>query len=178
MSNRIGTRRQTTASITTLLTPTPPSHHRNTITMSPLPPTHASASPITSDPHRHIAQHHKTTASPTPYNPAYENFILLLIAAYLIWALFYGIYMLLRISIWICEKAYARLETIFCNIMAWKLDGQLRCQNGQAIEVWAEPDVSEKVHVAWRMDSGVWITVQRPEKNRLEYIVRRRSGTI
>lgn len=139
--------------------------------MSPLPPTGAS-SPTTTQPILYHVAHH---TSPPSHSTTYENFLIVLIVAYLLWALFYGFYMLLRMGIWLFEK----LKTLFIQIMTIKIQQPDVYDVACVTELWIENKEKDSGSGKMRLvDSGVWIPVHTPEKKDLEWVVRRRSGTI
>jgi len=99
----------------------------------------------------------------------------MIIGTYILWALFYGTFLLLRLLSWLIE----RLEEIFTQIMATKmLPRESPSRNtDKATKNGSRKSLDERVRIALKAESGIW-TLQGPEGQCLEYNVRQRSGTL
>jgi hypothetical protein len=99
-----------TAIVTTVLPPSPlPSTSCYTQAAVVMPPLLSHASRMVTTPH----DEHRFTSSSIAYNTTYENLLTFLVVAYLLWALFYGIYVFLRASIWLCEAVLEMPNALF-----------------------------------------------------------------
>jgi hypothetical protein len=120
------------------------------------------------------------TPSPT-YNPTYENFVLILIATYLLWALFYGIYTILRFGVWLFEH----IQAVFLRNMATQLKHKdAPCETGCITEIWFNDGKraasEEKLPVASSATATSAAPSSSPNtKTRyMKYTLRQRSGTV
>jgi hypothetical protein len=143
--------------------------------MSPLP---GNTETTTTSPILRVDYHQ--TSSPN-CSPTYENFVLVLIATYLLWALFYGIYTVLRFGVWLFEHLQAAFLRNVATQLKHKDDG---CETGCITEIWFDDGKraasDEKPPVA--SSATATSTAPSPSPNTktryLRYTLRQRSGTV
>ncbi|KAF2819614.1 hypothetical protein CC86DRAFT_412917 [Ophiobolus disseminans] len=158
---RISIHRRKPIITTPIQLPPPPQPTPDSEPMAPLPPANPPAQLIAD----HTAHH---ISPPSPTTP-YENFLIVLIATYLLWTFFYGFYILLRIGVWLFEK----LELVCTQIVT------LDMRQGCVTEMWIETEEPDRGVEKMRLvDSGTCVPVQSPGGKDLQWIVRRRSGTV
>lgn len=102
----------------------------------------------------------------------------MLIGTYILWALFYGTFLLLRLLSWLIEK----LEELFTHIIATKMgprdsSSKNSCATEKEKENGSRKSLEEMLRVALNAESGI-LTIQGPEGQCLEYNVRQRSGPL
>jgi hypothetical protein len=167
-----------TVIVTTILPlphlPSTTCYTRAAVVMPPLPPLPSHASPIASTPH----DKRKLASSSIAYNATYENLFTFFVVAYLLWALFYGIYLLLRAIIWFYETACEMSNTLFT--ISWTLHSrplELRYRN-EMTDTWIGNDVllatCEPLRLARLVPLSTWIMPSKLEGQGM----RQRSGTV
>jgi hypothetical protein len=169
-----------TAIVTTVLPLPPlPSTSRYFRAAGIMPPLPSHSSPIITIPH----DERKFTSSSVAYNATYENLLTFLVVAYFLWALFYGIYILLRASIWLCETGGAMSNTLFTTTRALPARRpKLRYKDENTGEAWMEDVVqgplSEEVRLACMVSADTWTMPPKLEGQCLGLTIRQRSGTV